>query len=101
VRRQTLGVSELPLRFSSPVASFSWATWCASLSLVQQQVVMSLGCTVEPWNYVKMMMEVGFVNVEFVDSTSFKTTTITVGARCRAKRPADNAVPRSPAAVSS
>jgi len=42
--------------------------------------------TVEPWHYVKMMMEVGFVNVEFVDFTSFKTTTITVGARFRAKK---------------
>jgi hypothetical protein len=56
---------------------------------------------VEPWQYVKMMMEVGFVNVEFVDFTPFKTSAITVGARFRAKKPAAGAVPRSPAAASS
>jgi len=36
------------------------------------------------------MIEVGFVNVEFVDFTPFKTSSITVGARFRAKRPASS-----------
>jgi len=59
---------------------------------------------VEPWQYVKTMIEVGFENVEFVDFTPFKTSAITVGARFRAKKPARLAsapAPPSPAAVGS
>lgn len=54
--------------------------------------------TLEPWEYSKMMMEVGFVNVEFVDLTPFKTSDITVGARFRARKPLS---PRAPACSAS
>ena len=55
----------------------------------------------EPWQYVKTMMEVGFENVEFVDFTPFKTSAITVGARFRARKPASAPAPPFPAAVGS